>query len=454
MAGSPEDGERENPNRALMDSLSGKRVTVYGLGRFGGGIAVSRWLADQGARVLVTDRDSLEKLAGSVEKLKGAEVELRLGEHRQEDFTTADLVVASPAIPFQNEYLQAARGAGVPITTEIRLFIERCPAKIIGVTGTKGKSTTTAMLGEILSTKFKTWVGGNIGKSLLEDLPAIGPEHLVLLELSSYMLEHLKEMRWSPHVALVTMILQDHLEWHGSYEAYIEAKQNIVRFQTGDDIAVLNEEDPTTAALARLTAAKTILFGLNGRKKFELLVPGVHNQTNAQGAFAAAMEFGIDWNEAQKALLDFPGLPHRLQLVHEENGVRFYDDSIATIPEAAIAALDSFPPKKVIQIIGGKDKGLPITVMCSELTQRAKAVLCIGETGREVSKILEQSPYQAGAAIYSCGDLATAVRMAKKMAAPGDVVLLSPGFASQDQFVNFEERGELFAKLVQNRPVH
>jgi UDP-N-acetylmuramoylalanine--D-glutamate ligase len=190
------------------------------------------------------------------------------------------------------------------------------------------------------------------------------------------------------------------------------------------------------------------LFGLNGRKKFELLVPGMHNQTNAQGAFAAAMEFGIDWNEAQKALLQFAGLPHRLQLVYEANGVRFYDDSIATIPEAAVAALESFPPKKVIQIIGGHNKKLPITVMCAELTKRAKAVLCIGEMGAVVSKIMEESPYQAGAAVYACGDLGTAVGMAKAIASSGDVVLLSPGFSSHDQFVNFEKRGEEFGKLV------
>ncbi len=190
-----------------MEDPRGKRVTVAGLGRFGGGIEVSRWLAGQGARVLVTDRDPAEKLAESVKKLEGLPIEFRLGEHRAEDFTSADLVVTSPAIPPMNPYLQAATEAGVPVTTEIRLFIERCPCRrILGVTGTKGKSTTTAMLGEVLRTRFTTWVGGNIGGSLLDRLPRMQPDDLVVLELSSYMLEHLRPMRWSPHVAVVTMI--------------------------------------------------------------------------------------------------------------------------------------------------------------------------------------------------------------------------------------------------------
>ena len=181
-------------------------MTVAGLGRFGGGIAVTRWLCAQGANVLVTDSDSAEKLADSLKQLKGLPIELRLGEHREADFTSADLIVASPAIPPQNPFIQAARAAGKPVTTEIRLFVERCPAKIIGVTGTKGKSTTTAMLGKILAVTGKTWVGGNIGKSLLAELDQIQRTDRVVLELSSYMLEHLRELRWSPHVAVVTMI--------------------------------------------------------------------------------------------------------------------------------------------------------------------------------------------------------------------------------------------------------
>jgi UDP-N-acetylmuramoylalanine--D-glutamate ligase len=430
-----------------MESLAGKRVTVAGLGRFGGGIAVTQWLSAQGAKVLVTDQEPAEKLADSLKQLEGLPIDLRLGEHRESDFANADIVVASPAFPLTNHFIQAARAAGKPVTTEIRLFIERCPAKIIGVTGTKGKSTTTAMLGKILAPAAKTWVGGNIGKSLLADLEKIEPGDLVVLELSSYMLAHLQESRWSPHVALVTMISSDHLPWHGTLEAYIDAKRNIIRFQQADDVAVLNEEDPITAGFATDAVGRIVLYGLKNRKKFDLLIPGTHNQLNAQGAFAAASVFGVDFLTAQRALQDFRGLPHRLQLVHEPNGVAYYNDSIATIPDAAVAALESFPSKKVIQIVGGYGD-MPITAMCADLVNRAKAVLCIGQTGPAIADLLEQSPSQHSAAVYRCGDLATAVAMAKKIAVKGDVVLLSPGFKSYDQFVNFEERGQKFEELA------
>lgn len=432
-----------------MQPIRGKRVTVAGLGRFGGGIAVSRWLVEQGATVLVTDRDPADKLADSVKQLDGLPIAFRLGEQREADFTDTDLVVASPAIPPNNTLLEAAKAAGVPVTTEIRLFVERCPATVIGVTGTKGKSTTTAMLGEVLRRRFTVWVGGNIGRSLLADLGEIDTTHLVVLELSSYMLEHLGAMRWSPHVALVTMVSSDHLEWHGgSIDAYVNAKKNLVRFQRPDDFAVLNEESPVAMEFARATPGRVVTYGLEGRKPFELTLPGRHNQLNAQGAFAAASVLGVTWDEAQAALRDFRGLPHRLELVAERGGVRYYNDSIATIPEAAVAALESFPPKRVVQIVGGYDNGTPLTGMCNALVERAKAVLCVGQTGKRIAETLAQSNSQHGTSVYDCGDLATAVRLAGTIAAAGDVVLLSTGCKSYDQFVNFEERGAAFTRLV------
>jgi len=434
-----------------MVSLAGKRVTVAGLGRFGGGIAVCRWLCQQQARVLVSDCESAQTLADSVKQLEGLPIEFHLGGHRPEDFTDAELVVASPAIPLNNEFLDASRGRGVPITTEIRLFIERCPATIIGVTGTKGKSTTTAMLGKILCAAGKqAWVGGNIGKSLLGDLDRIQKSDLVALELSSFMLAHLGEMRWSPHVAVVTMVAVDHLKWHGSAEAYVDTKKNLLRFQGPDDFAVLNEEDLACAGLAREAQGKVIFFGTQNRKRFELKLTGQHNQLNAQAAFTAAEIFGVDWAQAHQALSEFTCLPHRLELVHESAGVSYFNDSIATVPDAAVAALQSFPPKKVIQIVGGYDKGLPITGLCAALVERAKAVLCIGATGEKIAQLLEQSPLQSAAPAYRCRDLATAVTIARKIAVPGDIVLLSPGFASYDQFVNFEQRGEEFTRLAKS----
>jgi UDP-N-acetylmuramoylalanine--D-glutamate ligase len=421
----------------------GKRVTVLGLGNFGGGTAVSRWLIEQGANVLISDQSPAEKLTNSITALAGLPIEYRLGPAQNEDdFTKADLIVASPAIPPGNQYLQLARSAGVPITTEICMFAQRCIAPVIGVTGTKGKSTTSTLLHRMLSTQHQTWFGGNIGKSLLADLPNIHPDHLVVLELSSFMLEHLSAIKWSPHVAVVTMISADHLDWHGSQEKYVNAKRNIVRCQKPTDFAVLNFENAIARSFADSTSAKVIPFSMTSSPAFNLKLAGEHNQLNAQAAFAAASLFGIDWPTAQNAITDFAGLTHRLQLVHEHNGVKFINDSISTIPQAAIAALRSFPDKKVIQIIGGSGKKeLPVDEMCSELAAKAKAVLCIGETSEKLADKLPAS------LAYDCGTLAVAVERAKALAKPGDIVLLSPGHPSYDQFTNFESRGILFSQL-------
>jgi UDP-N-acetylmuramoylalanine--D-glutamate ligase len=442
-----------------MHTLRGKNVTVFGLGRFGGGIAVTRWLVGQGADVLVVDQDSREKLSASVAQLADLPVRFRLGDAGESDFWRSDLIVASPAVPPHNGFLIAARAAGVPITTEIRLFIERCPAPIIGVTGTKGKSTATALLGLMLARRMPTHIGGNIGGSLLAKLPEIAPTDRVVLELSSYMLAHLGEIEFSPHIALVTMIGADHLDWHGSREAYVAAKRNILRFQRREDFAVLCSDDPGAAALAEQAIGNVVGYSLADCRPFELRLPGRHNQLNAQGAFAAAAIAGVSWEQAQAAIADFPGLPHRLQLVHESDGVRWFNDSIATIPDAALAALESFAPGKVIQIIGGKDKHLPIDSLCSGLRARAKAVLCVGSTGSQLADALRPVSASSAAAeegrgeglypiVLDCGCLPKAVAEARRLAAAGDVVLLSPGYPSYDQFVNFEERGRSFADLA------
>jgi UDP-N-acetylmuramoylalanine--D-glutamate ligase len=256
-------------------------------------------------------------------------------------------------------------------------------------------------------------------------------------------------MRWSPHIAVVTIVTRDHTEWHGSEQAYVEAKKNVVRYQRPDDFAVLCAEDAGSIAFAAATRAKVVPYGVTGRRPFELRVPGRHNQLNAQGAFAAAGLLGVAWDPAQAALRDFRGLPHRLQLVHESGaGVHYYNDSIATVPEAAVAALESFPPKRVIQIVGGYDKGLPLTAMCNALVERAKAVLCIGATGKKIAEVMSQAAHHGGAAVYDCGDIETAMKMARTVATAGDVVLLSTGCASYDQFINFEARGDAFGRLA------
>lgn len=431
-----------------MEDLSGRRVTVLGLGRFGGGIGVTRWLAEHGASVLVTDEAPPERLVESVGKLADLKnVEYRLGEHREKDFSDADLVVTSPAVRPTHPMLGVARAAGVPVTLEIRLFIERCPARVVGVTGTKGKSTTTALLGRMLQQKFRTHVGGNLGGSLLPVLPRMSADDMVVLELSSFMLEHLAPMRWSPRVAVVTMVSQDHLDWHGSVEAYHHAKANLVRFQTTDDHAVLCRESPTAAGFAMQTRGRVVSFDADSQPPFLLRTPGRHNQLNAQGAFAAAACMGVERNAAQLAIAGFAGLPHRLQVVREHAGVAWVNDSIATIPEAAVAANHAFPRGRVIQIVGGYDKKLDWGEMCRELAGTCKAVLTIGQTGPQLASLLRAS--RPVGKVWECGDLDRAVAAAKAIAEPGDVVLLSTGTASYDQFPNFEKRGEAFTELAQ-----
>jgi UDP-N-acetylmuramoylalanine--D-glutamate ligase len=366
------------------------------------------------------------------------------------DFWGGDVEAAAPAVPPASPFLVAAQNAGVPIKLEIALFLERCPARrVVGVTATKGKSTTTTLLGLMLRSKYPTtFVGGNIGGSLLFDLPRMTKDDLVVLELSSYMLHHLRAMEWSPHVAVVGMIGADHLEWHGGREAYVDAKRNLVRFQKPNDHAVLNEENDVSAGFAEHTKATVIRFGTRGRRPIELGIAGSHNQLNAQAAFAAANVLGVTFDEAQAAVRDFHGLPHRLQVVHESRGVRYVNDSIATIPEAAIAALDSFPPKSVIQIVGGYDSHVPLNELAKALAARAKAALCIGATGPQIADLMSGSRAANRAAVYHCGDLGTALKRAQEIAVRGDVVLLSTGCKSYDQFTNFEQRGDRFTQLA------
>jgi len=298
----------------------------------------------------------------------------------------------------------------------------------------------------MLEQKYRTFVGGNLGGSLLGELPNMCAADVVVLELSSYMLEHLTPMRWSPDVAVVTMIANDHLQWHGGVEKYIDAKRNLVRFQTKDDFAVLSEENTLSASFAADTQANIVKYAIEGRPPFLLRISGRHNQLNAQAAFAAAQCLGVTREAAQLGIAGFTGLPHRMQVVHESAGITWVNDSIATIPEAAVAASQSFPRGKVIQIVGGYDKQLDWSAMCRELAAGCKAILTIGTIGAKLAEMLRASAPVAR--VWECGDLPSAVAAAKSLAEGGDVVLLSTGTASYDQFANFEQRGEAFADLA------
>jgi len=433
--------------RARVKSLSGKRVTVVGLGRFGGGIGVTRWLCDLGADVTVSDCASRDKLADSVRQLGGCDVTLHLGGHDLDDFLGADLLVVSPAVPPDLPALQAAAEAGIEQTTEINLFLERCRAPVVGITGSVGKSTTTAMAGEILSRRFTVHVGGNIGRSLLADLDSIRPDHLVVLEMSSFQLEATPRIGVSPHVALVTNLVPNHLDRHGTMEAYAHAKQNIFRFQNDSDVLILNAADEALKGWARMAPGRAVQFDPAG-DPFELNVLGGHNQANAQAAWSAARECGIDRATAAEVLEGFKALPHRLQLVASAGGVKYYNDSKCTTPGGAVVAIEAFEPRKVVLIAGGYNKGVSFDELGDAIAGSAKALVVIGATADKIAAAAEESRCGELPAIRKAGDLRSAVAAASDLASAGDVVLLSPACASYDMFVNYEQRGEQFAGLA------
>lgn len=452
---------------ALVDDFAGKRVTVMGLGRFGGGLGVARWLVGRGADVLVTDLEPEERLRESVTALRplvdSGRVTLRLGGHNVSDFTTCDAVVANPAVPkpWENRFLRAAQAAGVPITTEIELAVRRLDRRrVIGVTGSAGKSTTAALIAHILKECGQPVLfGGNIGGSLLDRTDSLDPRTWLVLELSSFMLHWLQG--WSPRVAVVTNIAANHLDWHGTFEHYVASKRAILDAQEAGDAAVLGSsvrDWMTRAGVERVQAFDDAEFG-------PLRIPGSHNRVNAYmaaGAAGALVIPGLTRGAIKTAAGTFPGLPHRLQLVAEHNGVRFYNDSKATTPEATAMALRAFGQgvcepharacSRIHLIAGGYDKGADLSPLWSG-GDSIEGLYVIGATGESIASGAERELPALGrglnkGGIQRCGTLDVAVARAVDAASPGEVVLLSPACASWDQFENYEKRGEEFVRLV------
>jgi len=432
----------------MATSLQGKRAVVMGLGRFGGGVGVTRFLVAQGADVLVTDQASSDELAASVRQLDdlpdGA-VDLRLGEHNVSDFTTCDLVVVNPAVKPDNRFIRAAAAANIPVTSEIRLLIERLPnrRRSIGVTGSAGKSTVTAMIGHVLGKAARAWVGGNIGGSLLPTLSEIGDEDRVVLELSSFMLRGIREDRWSPHIAVVTNITPNHLDWHADFDDYVASKATIAAFQQPGDVLIRGNAVPVEAADGVDTPTLLTVEEVRDSLGDGFLLPGRHNLDNARLAVAACVAAGVDAQRACELLGDFTGLPHRLQFVCENAGITFYNDSKSTTPEAAALAIDAFAGRPIHLILGGHDKGSDLTGLAGHAAV-CKGVYTIGATGDAIA----DAAAAGSAEVVRCGTLDRAVEQAVMRAARGDVVLLSPGCASWDQFTNFEQRGSAFVEAV------
>jgi len=471
------------------DYFAGVRVTVMGLGQFGGQLAAIRFLVRQGATVTVTDLADENHLRTSLDAIKDLPVALHLGGHIENDFTDTDLIVVSPAVPKTSRYLRLAREKGIPITTEMNLFLDRCVGRIVGVTGTTGKSTTTALIDHILNhakrngsgraNYGKVWVGGNIGKSLLESLSRIKHDDVVVLELSSFQLEDLGNLEKSPQVAVITNVRPNHLDRHVTMDAYIAAKANITRFQDAGDVLITNARDKPSQRIVdakphmvahwqfagtevRACPAVTVVEH-DGKPWFractdrlqqlicpvqQLRLPGAHNVENAAAAIAAALAVGVPADKIGAALNEFRGLPDRLELVGQVNGVKYYNDSKSTTPDAGIVALNAFDAP-VIAIVGGYDKSVCLDDFARHLARRAKAVVCIGQTaGQLVEKVTNFAGNRSPLEIRQVEGLEEAVHLAGSLACAGDVVLLSPGCASWDMFDNYQQRGRVFKDAV------
>jgi UDP-N-acetylmuramoylalanine--D-glutamate ligase len=454
-------------NTFTTDRYRGKRVTVMGLGKFGGGVGAARFLAEQGALVTVTDSKPVESLTVSLDGLKGIDVIRHLGGHDIVDFTQADLVVASPAVPRESPFLEAARNAGVELMTEIGLFVRHCPAHICGITGSNGKTTTVSMTGAILdAAHIRHWVGGNIGGSLLASLAEMTPDDSVVLELSSFQLEWLDEMGWSPEIAAILNISPNHLDRHGTFERYRDAKGVIFDHQKQTDTAILVADPPGSAVYRDRVRGNLLWAGtsLNGdgvtlddgwisvRKEGKttriieagkLQTPGAHNVLNALAATACALSLGADISAIARGLASFRGVQHRIQFVGKRDGVRFYNDSKATTPESTVVAVRAFSGC-VIPILGGYDKGVTFDKMAEEIAGKVPWAALIGVTAGKIRSSLDKAGIDS--TTYPTLEEAFAACVAKARA--GDTVLLSPGCASYDMFSDYEQRGERFTGLV------
>jgi UDP-N-acetylmuramoylalanine--D-glutamate ligase len=450
-------------------SLAGSRVLIMGIGRRGGGAGAIRYAVESGAQVRVTDRGDRESFRDVVEQFAGTPVEFVLGRHDEADFRWADVVVRNPDVRRDSPYLRIAEEHGADIEMEMTLFLAACPAPTIGVTGTKGKTTTAMLIHSILRERWPgTVVAGNMGRSALARLGDVDPEVPVTLELSSFQLEGLGEHALSPTVAVITNVRPDHLDRYASFDAYADAKAQIVRHQHAHDWKVVPADDPAVDALVSGTAAQPITFGdapvgprtvsvadehfvaswdgadLDLGPVGALRVPGAHNRRNALAAAGASLAVGVTADEVRRGLARFEGVPHRLEPVATVAGVDFVNDSTATTPEAAEAALRAFPGRPVVAIAGGFDKGLDLDGLVAALRERAVTTVLLSGTatpGLEagLGRDATAGPFDT---------MREAVRAAASLAPDGAVVLLSPGCASFGLFVDEFDRGTQFRDAV------
>ncbi len=470
--------------RRVSGSYAGRRVVILGLARQG--VALARHLAQHGADVVVSDLLPAGQLGEALDQLAGLSLEVVLGGHPSSLLDGVDLFCLSGGVPADAPIVRQAIARGIPLSNDSQIFLEECPATVIGITGSAGKTTTTAMLGEMCRRGHSTderriWVGGNIGRSMLPDLDEIGPGDLVVMELSSFQLEIMTK---STPVAAVLNLTPNHLDRHRTMKAYSAAKARLLQHQPVDGIALLGQDDPGTCGLQQLVRGRLRMFSLEDSvadgaflrdnvitlcgpegeqpvcRRDELRLLGQHNTLNALAAAALADSVGIPAAAIAEVARTFAGVEHRLELVRELAGVRWFDDSSATAPERMMRAIRSFD-EPIVLLAGGRDKDLPWSEAAALIGERVRDLVLFGQAADLIRAQLDKvgvvmPDAQAGepkrdhrrGRIVQVGGLAQAVKEAARLARPGDIVLLSPGGTSFDAYQDFVERGDHFQAMV------
>ena len=455
-----------------MKNWSDKRVLILGAARQG--LALARWLSLHGARVTLSDSRSADELRVARESLAEFQIDWALGGHPLELLDSTDVLCLSGGVPLTLPIVADAVKRGIPLSNDSQIFMEAVPCKTIGITGSAGKTTTTTLVGRMAKITYgdRAYVGGNIGDPLINYVDNMKTDDVAILEISSFQLE---QMTISPNIAAILNITPNHLDRHGTMEAYTAAKARILEFQSKNDIAVLGRDDKGAWNLRNQVHGKLFTFslheldeGLDGAYyhdgllnlrdgnaylplilREKVLLRGDHNVANVLAAFTIGHAAGFPLDAMLEAVEDFRGVPHRLELVRELNGVRWYNNSIATAPERTIAVIRAFD-EPIVLLLGGRDKDLPWEELMQLASERVDHVVLFGEAVEKIQKTVDSLGLGKKRFTLSCANgLHEAIRQAAEVAEAGDVVLLSPGGTSFDEFKDFEERGERFRTWVQ-----
>jgi UDP-N-acetylmuramoylalanine--D-glutamate ligase len=428
-----------------------KKVLIFGLGVLGRGVADAKFFAEIGAQVTVTDLKTPQELKHSLKKLKKFPLNFVFKEHRKEDILESDLILRNAAVPQDSPFLQLARKHSIPVEMDEALFMKYAPVKLIGVTGTRGKSTTTTLIYQILKAAgLSVWLAGNIqGKAALPLLAKVKAKDWVVMELSSWQLQGFDQAKISPYISVFTNIYEDHLNRYSSMKEYIEDKKAIFKYQTKKNFLVLNYDSSRVRGFAKQAKSKVIWFS---KKDFpsgwKLKIKGDHNKLNAAAVIKVGEVLGIRKNTVRETITHFRGLAHRLETIETINKVEYINDSTSTTPAAGIAALNSIK-KPIVLIAGGNSKNLEMRDFAKSIAQKTRKIIFL--EGNETDNLLKLvKKFKAEEKIAGrFRELKKAVLEAKKLVKPGEVVLLSPGCTSFGTFINEFDRGDQFKKLVE-----